>query len=85
MGSFAASTDTQIERDADYFTILGISASIGRDTLLDRVNAHKWFNIAAARGSTEATLLRAEVAIEMTRDEIARAQKLAREYLATGA
>jgi len=85
MGSFAAYKNIRAEQDAAYFTLLGIGASIGGGTLLDRVAAHKWFNIAAARGSTEAALLRSEVAIEMTRDEIARAQRLAREYLATEA
>jgi uncharacterized protein len=66
----------------EYFTDLGIDASLGRGQGPDRVEAHKWFNIAALRGSAEAARLRSELAMEMTREEIARAQRLAREYLA---
>jgi len=66
----------------DRFTEMGIGASLGRDCALDRVTAHKWFNIAAANGSHEAARLRAELAAEMTREEIAQAQRLARENLA---
>ncbi len=66
---------------ADYFTILGMGASVGREAAPDRVTAHKWFNIAAAYGSSEAAALRAELAREMTREERAAAQRLAREYL----
>ncbi len=66
----------------DRFTEWGIGASLGRDCALDRVTAHKWLNIAAANGSSEAARLRTELAAEMTRDEIAQAQRLAREYLA---
>jgi hypothetical protein len=63
-------------------TVSPIGASLGRDCALDRVTEHKWFNIAAANGSSEAARLRTELAAEMTRDEIAQAQRLAREYLA---
>ncbi len=66
----------------DRFTELGIGASLGRDCAPDRITAHKWFNIAAANGSREAARLRTELAVEMTREEIAQAQRLAREYLA---
>ena len=69
------------EGGPDRFTEMGIGASLGRDCVLDRVTAHKWFNIAAANGSREAARLRAELAAEMTREEIAQAQRLAREYL----
>jgi len=71
------------EGGPDRFTELGMGASLGRDCALDRVTAHKWFNIAAANGSREAARLRAELAAEMTREEIAQAQRLAREYLAS--
>jgi len=67
---------------SERFTEMGIGASLGRDCALDRVTAHKWFNIAAANGSHEAARLRTELAAEMTREEIAQAQRLAREYLA---
>jgi TPR repeat protein len=67
---------------ADFLTELGIGASLGRGQQPDRVEAHKWFNIAATRGCPEAARLRAELAYEMTREEVAKAQRLAREYLA---
>ena len=44
------------------------------------VLAHKWFNLAAVRGSTEARANRGELALDMTPDEIAAAQRLAREW-----
>lgn len=47
----------------------------------DLVEAHKWFNIAAARGHEDAALCRADVAEEMTAREIAEAQRRAREWL----
>ena len=57
------------------------SAAAGRGGVPDRVTAHKWFNIAAARGNAEAARLRQELACEMTPDEIARAQREARQWL----
>jgi hypothetical protein len=67
----------------DVFTDLGIDAAAGREGAPDRVTAHKWFNIAAARGTVEAVRLRQELAAEMTADEIARAQREARQWLLT--
>ena len=49
----------------------------------DYVEAHKWFNLAALRGNEEAKRHRLEIAKEMSRDDISRAQKLAREWIAT--
>jgi hypothetical protein len=51
----------------------------------DYVEAHKWFNLAAARSEEEkgrvvATTLRDKVAAKMTAEQIAVAQKLAREW-----
>jgi hypothetical protein len=45
--------------------------------------AHKWFNLAAARGNPAALSHRIEVAREMSGEQIAEAQKLAREWLQT--
>ena len=53
-----------------------------RDSL---VEAHKWFNLAAARGHEEAAGCRAEVSDEMTAREIAEAQRRAREWLSAEA
>lgn len=51
----------------------------------DLIEAHKWFNIAAARGHEEAAWCRADVAEEMTAREIAEAQRRAREWLRSDA
>ena len=61
---------------------LGLMYCSGREVDLDLVLAHKWFNLAALRGNDEAKRYRAEVARELSRSEIAQAQKLAREWLA---
>ena len=61
---------------------LGLRYCVGRDVALDLVEAHKWFNIAAMRGHAEAMRYRAELSREMSKDEVARAQRLAREWLA---
>ncbi|MEE2692778.1 MAG: sel1 repeat family protein [Pseudomonadota bacterium] len=63
---------------------LGLAASTGGDDgSFDLINAHKWFNLAAMQGNLEARAYRAELSKEMTPDEIAEAQRLAREYLST--
>ncbi len=60
---------------------LGLMYCSGRNGDYDLVEAHKWFNLAAMRGSMDAKRLRQELSQEMTRAEISRAQKLAREWL----
>lgn len=60
---------------------LGIASATGRDGAPDLVAAHKWFNLAAARGYADAAHYRQEVALEMTAAEIADAQRAAREWL----
>jgi hypothetical protein len=50
----------------------------------DLVEAHKWFNLAAARGHEEAAHCRADISEEMTAREIAEAQRRARQWLAEG-
>lgn len=61
---------------------LGLMYCAGRDVTADLVQAHKWFNLAALKGNDEAKRYRQEIARELSRVEIARAQKLAREWLA---
>ena len=55
------------------------TGSAGAD--VDLIEAHKWFNLAAARGHEGAQYCRAEVADEMSAREIAEAQKAARAWL----
>jgi TPR repeat protein len=65
------------------FFELGMLYATGRDVAADLVVAHKWFNLAAARGNPSALAHRIEVAREMSTEQIASAQKLAREWLQT--
>ena len=51
---------------------------------LDYVSAHMLFNLAAMRGSIEAKVYRKEIADEMASDEVAEAQRQARQWLAQG-
>lgn len=60
---------------------LGLMYCVGRDVELDLVQAHKWFNIAALKGNAEARRYRSEIARDMTKAEVARAQRLAREWM----
>lgn len=64
----------------DIFFMLGIKAS---GEMFDRVAAHKWFNLAAARGNRKAVEHRREIAAEMSPAEIVAAQRAAREWLTT--
>jgi TPR repeat protein len=64
---------------------LGVAYSTGSNGAeWDLIEAHKWFNLAAARGHEEAARCRAEIAFDMTAREIAEAQRRARELLAAG-
>ncbi len=62
---------------------LGMLYATGRDVAPDLVVAHKWFNLAAVRGNSSALTHRMELAREMSTLQIAEAQKLAREWIAT--
>jgi hypothetical protein len=64
---------------------LGVAFSMGSNGApCDLIEAHKWFNLAAARGHEEAADCRAGIADEMTAREIAEAQRRARQWLAEG-
>jgi len=60
---------------------LGLMYCSGRDVELDLVTAHKWFNLAGLRGNEDAKRYRREIATEMTKVQIAAAQRQAREWL----
>ena len=62
---------------------LGLLYCVGRDVDLDLVEAHKWFNLASLRGNDDAKRYRLEISREMTKAQISRAQRLAREWMAT--
>ena len=65
----------------DVFFQLGMNYSVGRGVGRDMVAAHKWFNLAAARGNRDAARIRQEIAAEMSSLEIAEAQRQAREWV----
>lgn len=66
---------------ADAYFELGLKYSTGRDVATDLVTAHKWFNLASLKGNQAAKAYRAEIASELSKADIAHAQKLAREHL----
>jgi TPR repeat protein len=65
------------EASTDLFA-LGLSHATGVGADMDYVAAHKWFNVAVMQGYREAAQRRAELASEMTSDEIAAALREAR-------
>ena len=66
---------------ADALFQLGLMYSTGREVEVDLIQAHKWFNLAALRGNDSAKQYRLEISREMTKKDIAAAQKSAREWL----
>lgn len=63
---------------------LGICYSSGTGgAVIDLVEAHKWFNLAAMSGLEDAQHWRAEIACDMTPRQIVDAQKAARAFLRT--
>jgi len=66
---------------ADILFELGMMYATGRDCDADMVTAHKWFNIAAIKGSSRAAELRTEIAAGMSKQELARALREAREWM----
>jgi TPR repeat protein len=60
---------------------LGLMYCVGRDVEFDLINAHKWFNLAALRGNADAKRCRMEISRDMTKAQIAEAQRRAREWL----
>src|SRR5438552_1551815 len=84
MSSIACASLGGAAATADTFYELGMMYSVGRDVPVDFVTAHKWFNLAAMRGSTEAIRLRREIADQMSEQEIAQAQRAARAWLKAG-
>ncbi|MBO0750416.1 MAG: hypothetical protein J2O44_08315 [Porphyrobacter sp.] len=64
---------------------LGVAFSTGsHGVACDLIEAHKWFNLAAAQGHEEAACCRADISDEMNAREIAEAQRRARQWLAAG-
>lgn len=62
---------------------LGLMYCNGREVDADLITAHKWFNLAALKGNQAAKEYRMELAREMSKTQIAEAQRQAREWLKT--
>lgn len=80
MGPEAALMAAEAATGETFFR-LGLMYSTGSHGSPDRVAAHKWFNIAAARGYRPAAEYRREIAVEMGEDEVREALRQAREFL----
>jgi hypothetical protein len=61
----------------------GLYWASGRSGVVNLVAAHKWFNLAAVKGRSDAIQMRREVAELMTEMEIATAQREARDWMKT--
>jgi TPR repeat protein len=66
--------------NADAQFNLGLMYYRGEGVPQDHVAAHMWFNLAASRGQPNAGSNRDTAASKMTREQIAEAQRLAREW-----
>jgi len=61
---------------------LGMVYSTGASgVVLDLIEAHKWFNLAAVSGNVAAQQCRAQIAEDMTAREISVAQRAARDWM----
>jgi TPR repeat protein len=69
------------EARADTFCEMGLRYATGRDGQVDLVAAHKWFNIAAIKGSDRAAELRGDVAAMMSKAQLVQALRAAREWM----
>ncbi|WP_370177332.1 SEL1-like repeat protein [Alteriqipengyuania sp.] len=70
------------EGDAQACYELGVIWSTGSHGVdCDLIEAHQWFNLAAAQGHQEAAWCRTDISDEMTAREIAEAQRRARQWL----
>lgn len=74
------------ESSGDELFRMGLMYSTGQGGApVDYVSAHMLFNLAAMRGSVEAKLYRKELSSEMASEEVAEAQRAARQWLSQAA
>jgi uncharacterized protein len=72
---------TTMTANAESCLAMGMKYCIGHGVQQNNITAHKWFNIAAIKGSDKAKSYRLELSQEMTASEIAEAQRQARQFL----
>jgi hypothetical protein len=78
-----AATPVEASAIPDVLFERGLYWASGRSGVVNLVAAHKWFNLAALKGRTDAISLRREVAEMMSEVEIATAQREARAWMTT--
>lgn len=66
---------------ADIYCEMGLMYATGRDCDMDLIAAHKWFNIAAIKGSSRAVALRNEITATMSKSDLAAALRSARQWM----
>ncbi|CCE04516.1 conserved hypothetical protein [Bradyrhizobium sp. STM 3843] len=74
---------TAVEQAADGNVLfeLGMLHASGRLGPVDLIAAHKWFNLAALKGRSDAITMRREIAEQMSAAEIAQALREARTWM----
>ncbi|MEO1161697.1 MAG: hypothetical protein AAFW74_14815 [Pseudomonadota bacterium] len=73
--------EDEIRLPEDGFISVGLSLCGESASGNDLVSAHKWFSLAAMRGSRQARVHRLEVSCRMDGDQIARAQSELHSYV----
>jgi TPR repeat protein len=76
----ARSSGSGSDGSAEMLFHLGMMYCLGREVDQDYVTAHKWFNIAALRGSEAARRHRCDISREMTARQISDAQRELPQY-----
>jgi hypothetical protein len=67
---------------ADVLFQMGLLCALGRDGEVDLVAAHMYFNLADRDGVEDAAYHRQEVASQMTKADLGKALRAAREWIA---
>ena len=82
-GHFDLDAATPVEATAipDVLFERGLYWASGRSGVVNLVAAHKWFNLAALKGRTDAITMRRDIAEMMSDVEIATAQREARAWM----
>jgi TPR repeat protein len=79
----ATAMPVEANASPDLLFDLGMLYASGRTGAVDLVAAHKWFNLAAVKGRSDAVPMRREIAELMSEAEIAQAQREARAWMQT--
>jgi uncharacterized protein len=70
-----------VTASAEELLDLALKYSLGRGVTMDVIEAHKWLNLAAMKGSKAALQYRSELAREMSAGQVAEALRQARAWL----